>query len=80
MWYTTKIMPDKYRVSSRRDQQSEKDNDQESKENKKSITPKLLLDSLWLLPWCFWMLPMSQILQSGVVGGMQGSFNDIIRM
>lgn len=71
MWYTKRIMPAQYRVTSRKEQSAKTG-------EKQSI--RLLMGSLWLLPWCFWILPMSQSLQSGVVGGMQSSFNDIIRM
>ncbi|THY69766.1 MFS general substrate transporter [Aureobasidium pullulans] len=32
------------------------------------------------LPWAFWMLPMTQLLQSGAAGGFSVSAADIIRM
>lgn len=41
---------------------------------------KLSFASLMLLPWAFWMLPMTQLLQSGAAGGFNTSSADIIRM
>lgn len=35
---------------------------------------------LFRLPWAFWMLPMTQLLQSGAAGGFSTSSADIIRM
>jgi len=71
LWYARSIMPSKYRLTSRKDQNPDLG---------RRRTFVLLVSAIWMLPWCFWMLPMSQILQSGTVGGMQSSFNDIIRM
>lgn len=71
LWYARRIMPSKYRLTSRKDQNPDLG---------RRRTFVLLISAIWMLPWCFWMLPMSQILQSGTVGGMQSSFNDIIRM
>jgi hypothetical protein len=71
LWYARSIMPSQYRLTSRKDQNPDLG---------KRRTFVLLISAIWMLPWCFWMLPMSQILQSGTVGGMQSSFNDIIRM
>lgn len=70
-WYARRVVPSKYRVTTRKDQNTDLGTRQ---------TIPLLIGSVWMLPWCFWMLPMSQVLQAGVVGGMQSSFNDIIRM
>ncbi|KAL3422331.1 major facilitator superfamily transporter [Phlyctema vagabunda] len=38
------------------------------------------LSSLTDLPWAFWMLPMTQLLQSGAAGGFDTSSSDLIRM
>ena len=40
----------------------------------------LSFDSILTLPWAFWMLPMTQLLQSGAAGGFNTSSADIIRM
>lgn len=37
-------------------------------------------DAILTLPWAFWMLPMTQLLQSGAAGGFSTSSADIIRM
>jgi MFS family permease len=44
------------------------------------LEKKLSLRSLMQLPWAYWMLPMTQLLQSGAAGGYSTSFADIIRM
>ena len=44
--------------------------------NKKKISFSSLLE----LPWAYWMLPMTQLLQSGAAGGYNTSSADIIRM
>lgn len=44
--------------------------------NKKRIT----WATLFVLPWAFWMLPMTQLLQSGAAGGFSTSSADIIAM
>jgi MFS family permease len=41
---------------------------------------KLSFSSLLELPWAFWMLPMTQLLQSGAAGGFGTSSADIIQM
>ncbi|KAF9691594.1 hypothetical protein EKO04_010530 [Ascochyta lentis] len=43
-------------------------------------TKKLSFASITTLPWAFWMLPMTQLLQSGAAGGFNTSSADIIRM
>ncbi len=40
----------------------------------------LTFTSILTLPWAFWMLPMTQLLQSGAAGGFNTSSADIIRM
>ncbi|KAJ8113238.1 hypothetical protein OPT61_g4586 [Boeremia exigua] len=40
----------------------------------------LSFESILTLPWAFWMLPMTQLLQSGAAGGFNTSSADIIRM
>ncbi|PSN64738.1 MFS general substrate transporter [Corynespora cassiicola Philippines] len=40
----------------------------------------LSFGSILKLPWAFWMLPMTQLLQSGAAGGFNTSSADIIRM
>ena len=70
IWYAKKIMPAKYRVTTGRERAK-------ALGDRKSI---LSLSSLFLLPWCFWMLPMTQLLQSGAAGGFSIARADIIRM
>lgn len=41
---------------------------------------KLAFGSLLYLPWAYWMLPMTQLLQSGAAGGFSTSSADIMRM
>lgn len=69
LYYAKRKMPRQYRVSTGRDRYQS------------GGARKLLsLDSLWLLPWCFWMLPATQLLQSGAAGGFSVARADIIRM
>lgn len=41
---------------------------------------KMSFTSLMQLPWAYWMLPTTQLLQSSVAGGYGTSSADIIRM
>jgi hypothetical protein len=69
LYYAKYKMPAQYRVSTGRDR------------SKGSGNAKVLsLDSLWRLPWCFWVLPATQLLQSGAAGGFSVARADIIRL
>lgn len=41
---------------------------------------RFTFSSLTNLPWAFWMLPVTQVLQSGAAGGFSTSSADLIRM
>ena len=69
LYYAKRKMPAQYRVSTGRER------------SQAGGARKLLsLESLWLLPWCFWVLPATQLLQSGAAGGFSVARADIIRM
>jgi MFS family permease len=48
--------------------------------NSVSDRTRLSWRTVFLLPWAFWMLPATQLLQSGAAGGFSTSSADIIRM
>lgn len=70
LYYSKKRMPAQYRLTTGRQRA------QAGGSNRKLVS----LDSLWRLPWCFWMLPATQLLQSGAAGGFSVARADIIRM
>jgi hypothetical protein len=47
--------------------------------NSLSSEKRLTWATLFILPWAFWMLPATQLLQSGAAGGFSTSSADIIR-
>jgi hypothetical protein len=69
LYYAKRKMPAQYRVSTGRE-----------RSHAGGARKLLSLESLWLLPWCFWMLPATQLLQSGAAGGFSVARADIIRM
>lgn len=70
IWYAKKVIPAQYRPSSGRDR---------AKSDNASVKV-ISFASVWLLPWCFWMLPMTQLLQSGAASGFSVARADIIRL
>ena len=69
LYYAIRRMPPRYRVSTGKE-----------RAHGNGAQKLLSLESLWLLPWCFWMLPATQLLQSGAAGGFSVARADIIRM
>lgn len=65
-YYAHRIAP-QWRIKSRRD---------ESRGQRKLVS----FESLWLLPWAFWMLPATQILQAASGDGYNTGLADIIRL
>ncbi|KAL1303061.1 hypothetical protein AAFC00_006507 [Neodothiora populina] len=68
------LVPKKFKLKSGREMAAENTGDMAHQQ--KTFSPKTILQ----LPWQFWMLPMTQLLQSGAAGGFGVSSADIIRM
>lgn len=74
MLYEKFVVPSQYRLTGRR--AAAKQDGVHTSTQWKAI----FLASITTLPWAFWMLPMTQLLQSGAAGGFNTSLADIIRI
>ena len=74
MFYERYVVPPKYRFTSKRYAAKQKD------AHATTQWKALFIASVTTLPWAFWMLPMTQLLQSGAAGGFSTSLADIIRI
>lgn len=70
LFFAKRMMPEQFRVKSGKQTAAQK-----------GAKPKLLsIEPFKLLPWCFWVLPMTQLLQSGAADGFSIARADMIRM
>lgn len=75
-WYVRRVIP-QWRIRSRRDGSRDGGAGAGASTGRRKVVS---FESLWLLPWVFWMLPATQVMQAASGDAYNSGLADIIRL